>query len=126
MRSASPYVLVDNCQEAIEYYQGILGGEVKVLNEHAGNLLHAELHFGNGSYIHFAFKFKQEPVPGDMVKIILTFDTEDEMRNAYTSLSEEGKVTVEIQDTFFGALHAQVTDKYGVNWVMNYFKQQQA
>ncbi|RDU35949.1 hypothetical protein DRW41_15250 [Neobacillus piezotolerans] len=124
MKSASPYVLVDNCQEAIEFYQGILGGEVKVLNEHAGNLLHAELHFGNGSYIHFAFKFKQEPVPGDMVKIILTCDSEEEIKNVYNALSEGGKVTVELQDTFFGAIHGQVTDKNGVNWAMNYFKQQ--
>ncbi|WP_316570286.1 VOC family protein [Neobacillus sp. YIM B06451] len=124
MRSASPYVLVDNCQEAIEFYQGILGGEVKVLNEHAGNLLHAELHFGNGSYIHFAFKFKQEPVSGDMVRIILTCDSEEEIKNVYAALSEGGKVTVELQDTFFGALHAQVTDKIGINWAMNYFKQQ--
>ncbi|RHW41730.1 hypothetical protein D1B31_08445 [Neobacillus notoginsengisoli] len=124
MRSASPYVLVDDCQAAIEYYQGILGGEVKVLNEHAGKLLHAELHFGTGSYIHFAFKFKQEPVSGNKVSIILTFDTEEEMRNAYSALSEGGKVTVELQDTFFGALHAQVTDKNEIHWVMNFFKKQ--
>ncbi|VTS51451.1 Uncharacterised protein [Staphylococcus pseudintermedius] len=27
-----------------------------------------------------------------------------------------------LQKTFFGAIHGQVIDRYGINWVMNYFE----
>lgn len=121
MRSASPYVLVENCQAAIEHYQRLFGGEIKVLNEHAGVVMHAELHFG-GTHIHFSDTYKQTYTPGDVVKIILVLESEEEIRRVYEGLSDGGKVTVELQHTFFGALHGQVTDKNNIGWVLNYFK----
>jgi PhnB protein len=60
---------------------------------------------------------------GENVKIILQFENDNEIRTAYDSLKADGEVTVELQDTFFGALHGQVTDnKNKISWVLNYFK----
>lgn len=122
MRSASPFITVKSCREAIDYYQGVLGGEIRVLNEHGGKLMHAELHVG-GSKLHFADSMGR-PVrdEGDNVRIILDLETEEEMTRIFEALSEEGTVTVELQDTFFGALHGQVVDKHKVGWVMNHFR----
>ncbi|KAI7282712.1 hypothetical protein KC345_g3406 [Hortaea werneckii] len=53
MISASPYIIIENVQESVEYYQNVFGGEIKVLNEHNGKLLHAELHLGQ-TLIHFS------------------------------------------------------------------------
>lgn len=121
MKSASPFVIVDNCKEAIEYYQNIFGGEVKILNEHAGKLMHAELHLGS-SLIHFADSMGKVFSKGENVKIILQFEYEDEIKKAYQALSSEGQVVVELQETFFGALHADLTDKNNIEWVLNYFR----
>jgi PhnB protein len=31
MKIASPFVVVDNCKEQIEYYRSVIGGEIKIL-----------------------------------------------------------------------------------------------
>jgi PhnB protein len=123
MRSASPFVVVDNCKEAVEYYQGVFGGEIKVLFSQGEQWMHAELHVGGGK-IHFADTMGNAGAksPGENVKIILDMDSEEEMRKVFEALSKDGKVMIELQDTFFGALHGQVTDKHQVGWVMNYFR----
>lgn len=122
MKSASPFVYVANVSESIEYYQSVFGGEIKILNEHAGKILHAELHLGN-SLIHFSDTYGRRPI-SENVNIILQMESEDEIRNVYDSLIKDGgKTTVELADTFFGALHGQVSDKNNnINWVLNWFK----
>lgn len=121
MVSASPYIIIEHVQESVEYYKSVFGGEIKVLNEHNGKLLHAELHLGQ-TLIHFSDDYGKG-VKTEDVSVILGLDNEDEMRAIYEKLSSEGgQVKVELQKTFFGALHGQVTDgKNGITWVMNCF-----
>jgi PhnB protein len=35
-------------------------------------------------------------------------------------LSEGGNVTMPLQDTFWGAYFGMWTDKFGINWMVNY------
>lgn len=121
MISASPYIIIENVQESVDYYKSVFGGEVKVLNEHKGKLLHAELHLG-GAVIHFSDDYGKGRKT-EHVSILLTLDQEAELRSIYEQLAADGgKVMVELQKTFFGALHGQVTDvKNGITWVMNCF-----
>ncbi|MBD0383797.1 VOC family protein [Paenibacillus sedimenti] len=121
MKSANPFVVVNNCEEAIHYYRQIFGGDIKILNNHGGKILHAELHI-NGSMIHFSDSYGQNYAAGQNTKIILQFESEEEIRNVFETLLADGDATIDLQDTFFGALHGQVTDKYGIGWVMNYFR----
>ncbi|ALP36329.1 hypothetical protein E4V51_02490 [Paenibacillus sp. 28ISP30-2] len=121
MRSASPFVIVNDVQQTVDYYQSVLGGEIKVLNKQEDKLLHAELHLGS-SHIHFSDSYGK-PLRAQHVQIILDFDSEEELKQAYHALAEKGAVDVELQDTFFGALHGEVTDHLNhIGWVMNYFK----
>ncbi|TKH44606.1 hypothetical protein C1I60_09015 [Paenibacillus terrae] len=121
MRSASPFVIVNDVQQTVDYYQSVLGGEIKVLNKQEGRLLHAELHLGS-SHIHFSDSYGK-PLKAQHVQIILDFDSEEELKQAYHALAKKGTVDVELQDTFFGALHGEVTDYLNhIGWVMNYFK----
>ncbi|TWI58049.1 VOC family protein [Halalkalibacter nanhaiisediminis] len=127
MIKANPYLFVENCEEVIEYYRDILKGKIKnvqkadgmeAFKEHEGKYLHAELHLGE-SIIHFSDIFS-EVTKGDNVKITLECHSEDEIKRVYQSLLEGGQVSVELQETFWGALHANVTDKYGIGWLLNY------
>ena len=129
MKSASPYLFVENCQEVIEYYQEIFGGEImnvqltdgiEMFKGQGGKYLHAELHIGE-SRIHFSEVFGNVE-KGDNVKIVLEFESEDEIRKTYNLLVSDGHASVELQDTFWGALHANITDKYGIGWLLNFQK----
>ncbi|MNT10243.1 hypothetical protein D3C72_1450640 [compost metagenome] len=121
MISASPYVIIENVRESVEYYQSVFGGEIKVLNEHNGKLLHADLVLGS-SLIHFSDDYGRG-AKTENVSIIMALESEEELRGIYGKLVEDGgKVQVELQKTFFGALHGQVADsKNGITWVFNYF-----
>lgn len=121
MISASPYIIIENVQASVEYYKSVFGGEIKVLNEHKGKLLHAELQLGD-TLIHFSDDYGKGAKTTN-VSVILTLDNEEQMRSIYEKLiSDGGPVVVELQKTFFGALHAQVADsKNGITWVMNCF-----
>ncbi|WP_042198214.1 VOC family protein [Paenibacillus camerounensis] len=121
MISASPYVIIENVRESVEYYQSIFGGEIKVLNEHNGKLLHADLQLGQ-SLIHFSDDYGRGAKTAN-VSIIMALESEEELNGIYERLvSDGGKVQVELQKTFFGALHGQVSDcKNGITWVFNYF-----
>ncbi|GAA4712497.1 VOC family protein [Brevibacillus fulvus] len=123
MKQASPYLIVANVKDSLSYYHAVFGGEIKILQEHAGKILHAELHLGD-SILHFSDSYGREP-EAKQAKIMLQCDSEQEIRSIYEALKKEGEVTVELQDTFFGALHGQVTDKLnGIGWVLNFFKAQ--
>lgn len=122
MKSISPYIYVLDVEESLNYYKSIFGGEIKILFKNNNKIMHAELHIGN-YLIHFSDTFGKYPV-SENINIIIQFDSEEEIRKIFNNLlANEGKVNVELQDTFFGALHAEVVDgKNKINWILNFFK----
>jgi PhnB protein len=42
-----------------------------------------------------------------------------EIERLFTALGEGGKVTNELQDTFWNARFGSLTDRFGVNWMFN-------
>jgi PhnB protein len=121
MKSANPYVFVDNCEEVMDYYQSLFGGELtNIQKSDDGKCLHAELHLGN-SIIHFSDTYG-ETHAGDNVRITLECESAEEIKRVYDSLSKAGKITAELQDTFWGAIHANIVDRFGIGWLLNYQK----
>jgi len=57
---------------------------------------------------------------GNNVHISLEPDTKDETKRLFDVLSNGGKVTMELQDMFWGAYYGSCTDKYGVQWMVNF------
>jgi len=56
---------------------------------------------------------------GNNVHINLEPDTKVETKRLFQALSADGKVTMELQDMFWGAYYGSCTDKYGVQWMFN-------
>lgn len=52
--------------------------------------------------------------------ITLTPDSKAETKKLFDALSKGGKVTMELQDTFWGAYYGQCTDKFGIQWMFNF------
>lgn len=121
MKSASPYIFVDNCLEVIEFYRNLIGGEIlNVQKSEDGKCLHAELTVGT-SIIHFSDTFGQTQ-QGNNVRISLECDSEEEIRRVYQSLIVDGNITYELQDTPWGAVHANLVDQFGIGWLLSYQK----
>ena len=56
---------------------------------------------------------------GNNVHISLEPDTRAETKKLFEALSAGGKVTMELQDMFWGAYYGSCTDKFGVQWMVN-------
>jgi PhnB protein len=56
---------------------------------------------------------------GNNVSINLEPDSRDEAQRLFKALGEGGKIEMELQDMFWGALFGTLTDKFGVQWMVN-------
>ena len=56
---------------------------------------------------------------GNNVHISLEPDTRKESKKLFEALSAGGKVTMDLQDMFWGAYYGSCTDKFGVQWMVN-------
>lgn len=63
-----------------------------------------------------------KPIERQGYHLIQAFDQLAEQQRIYEALSEAENPHMPIQKTFFGAIYGQVTDRYGINWLMNYFE----
>ena len=57
---------------------------------------------------------------GNNVNLNLEPDSREEADRLFTALSEGGKVSMPMADMFWGAYFGSFTDKYGINWMVNY------
>ncbi len=56
---------------------------------------------------------------GNNVHLNLEPDTRDEARRLFDALAEGGNISMPLQDMFWGAYFGSLTDRYGINWMVN-------
>ncbi|AEY66486.1 VOC family protein [Clostridium sp. BNL1100] len=128
MKSIIPNISVNNCQEAMEFYKNVFGGELKnvkiadteeMFKGHEGKVMHSELHVGKNCVIYLTDIFGDKS-QSSHIQMILGMDSKQEIEKVYADLIKEGKAEYELQKTFWGAYHAVVRDKYGITWGLDY------
>ncbi|MGJ5913026.1 VOC family protein [Staphylococcus equorum] len=120
MMQLSPFIKVDDVDEAVNFYKNAFGGGEKILNETNGLRLHTELHVNATVILHISSTYGKE-WHNDNTNIILTFDDLEVQQQVYNALSKLGDPHMPLEKTFFNAMHGQVKDQFGVNWLMNCF-----
>jgi len=86
-------------------------------------IIHAELTIMAG-YVLMAtdapesMGFKMEH--GNNMHINVEPESKEETKRLFDALSAGGIITMPLEDMFFGAYFGSVTDKYGINWMLNY------
>jgi PhnB protein len=122
---------MENCKEAIEYYQTVFGGEIKnvqlsngieMFKGHEGKYIHSELHVNENCILYFVDVFGQKLINGNQIQINLELESEKEINEVYEALSKVGHVKMELQDTFWNSKYAIVADKFGIAWELNFPK----
>ena len=56
---------------------------------------------------------------GNNVHISLQPDSREETNRLFEALSKGGKISMPLQDMFWGAYFGSCTDKYGIQWMFN-------
>ncbi|HVV07554.1 MAG TPA: SRPBCC domain-containing protein [Puia sp.] len=59
-------------------------------------------------------------VRGNNMHICVEPSTREEAKRIFDELSAGGKVTMPLADMFFGSYFGELTDQFGINWMVNY------
>jgi len=134
-----PYLLFSgNCEEALNFYKEIFGGTIEGLSrwsemppnekgpqvtpETANRVMHATFRSPGVSFM------ASDASPGKTYgegPITLSLGTTDlaEAERVFNALAGGGNVEVPMTDMFWGAKFGMLTDKYGIDWMVNCHKQ---
>jgi PhnB protein len=120
-----------NCREAMEFYKSCFGGELytmkfseappemKMPKEAKDRILHSKLTVGSVELMASdnmpGLEFRQ----GNNFSVCVECSTREEQDMHVAAISRGGKVTMPLQDTFWGARFGMVTDKFGINWMFS-------
>ncbi len=63
-------------------------------------------------------------VRGNANNLMLLCASEDELRSLFVKLSAGGTVNAPVKVEFWGAIYGDLTDKFGVRWMLNHEKPQ--
>lgn len=128
-------------EEAFNFYKKIFNGEFTgnglrrfgdieapvgvppMSDEDKKLIIHAELTILGGHVLMAtdapeSMGFKMEY--GNNIHINLEPESKAETKRLFAALSEGGTVTMPLDDMFWGAYYGSFTDKYGINWMLNF------
>jgi PhnB protein len=128
-----------NCEEAFDFYKSTFGGDFSVLSRYkdipgaeeanhafaatdANKIMHIRLPIGQGATLMGSDRpaGEETAVFGDVFSISIAPDSEEEATRIFSELSAGGEVTMPLEKTFWNALFGTLTDKFGVQWMVNY------
>lgn len=129
------YLVFDgNCREAVLFYQEVFnthepkfmtfgdspdGPEQMRMPEYKDLIMHTRLVI-NDSTVMFSDNFPgMEYIVGNNITLAYVGKDADDVTAVYNRLKESGKVDMELQETFWSKLYAQVTDRFGIQWQLN-------
>ena len=142
MAAINPYLNFNgNTEEAFNFYKSVFGGEFLSLMRFKDNpdcgqmsesdkerIMHIALPIGKSDAIMATDSLEsmgQKLTIGNNFYIALAPDSKEEAERLFNGLSAGGKIEVPLQDMFWGAYFGAFADKFGVQWMVNYAKDQQ-
>lgn len=127
----NPYIsFQNNAKEALEFYQSVFGGELTTstfgeAGMSAGDsdrdlIMHGQLTTPNDLVLmasdtpsHMTY------APGASISVSLSGEDESELTSYWDGLSDGATVTVPLAKAPWGDTFGMLTDKYGIDWLVN-------
>lgn len=136
MAQVHPYLTFNgNCEEAFNFYKSVFGGdfpyagkfkdmpsEFPIADSEKDKIMHISLPIGDTVLMgsDWAEGCGPAPVFGNNFAVSINTESEEEATRIFNALSNGGRVTMPLEKTFWGALFGMFTDKFGINWMVNY------
>lgn len=138
MKAVNPYLIFNgNCEEAFNFYKSVFGGEFQYLGrfsempaseckdlpkEALNKIMHVSLPIGKETLLMGSdVNPNMEQVKfGQNISLSISTSSKEEAETVFNSLSKGGKVTMPLQDTFWGSYFGMLEDKYKFVWMIGY------
>ncbi|HTI90148.1 MAG TPA: VOC family protein [Puia sp.] len=125
------------CREVLTFYHKCLGGELtlqkvgespmaaQMSSEEAANILHGSLTKNGAPIIMGSDMMGARLKPGNSVAFCLNCSSDEEINEFFEKLSADGQVLTPLHQSFWGSTYGELTDKFGMLWMLNYTKNNQ-
>jgi PhnB protein len=121
------------CREAMNFYKDILGGKIQEMTlgespmakdfpDKKDLIMHSELSSDKITFFG-SDMFRDKAMIGDNVGMALNCESEEELMRVFDKLSKGGEVFMKPEKQYWGGIFGSVTDKYGVEWMLNFQEQ---
>ena len=133
MEAIVPYLNFNgNAAEALAFYSKALDGGVAfqqtygespmpVSDDQKNRIMHATFKAGDLTFMCCDTNDQMSAATaGTNVSLSLNFSDVKSIDKTFHALSEGGRVTMPLQDTFWGARFGMITDKFGFHWMFNH------
>lgn len=119
-----------NCEEALNFYKSAFDGDITQLGRYGDSpmespdevkdkIIHGRVQFGDVIIMASdAMNEKDFTRSGD-ISLSIECETADQLEKVFAKMAEGGKVTMPLQDQFWGARFGMLTDKFGIHWMFN-------
>jgi len=125
-------------EEAFNLYKSVFGGEFSNLQrmkdapnapemteEVANKILYMELPLGTSRIMGMDIPpHMPASVAGNNFMVMIDTESEEETTRFFNGLAEGGHVMMPLGNQFWGAFFGMVTDKFGIQWMLSYVKNQ--
>ena len=144
MAQINPYInFKGNCEEAFNFYKSVFGGEFPYVGRYkdmpqsdkgpAGDvdpnlIMHISLPISKETTLmgsDVGGEWAKHTVEGNNIQLSVNAESEDDASRIFNALSAGGQVKMPMEKTFWGAFFGMFTDKFGINWMVNYDYNQQ-
>lgn len=137
MKAVNPYLNFNgNTEEVFDFYKSVFGGEFAMVMRYGevqegsempsgaeDKIMHIALPLQNGSVLmgtdvleSMGHSLKE----GNNYFICLSLDNKEEGDELFAALAAGGKIDIPYQKQFWGAFHGQLTDKFGIQWMLDF------
>ena len=129
MLGVNPYIAYKgNCQEAIDFYKDALDAEL-LFSQTWGEspmtepgfedkIMHATIKVG-GSNIMMCDDPRAEAATGSNISLAIGLNDVDQAKIMFNNLADGGNVTMPLDKTFWAEAFGMLTDRFGINWMVN-------
>ena len=134
-----PYLnFLGKTEEALRFYERVLGGKLtefhrfgsipaqggfELTPEQKNLVMHVSLILPGGQMIMASDTIAgmgPQRVEGNNISISVDPDSRAEADRVFNGLAQGGTVTMPIADQFWGDYFGSLTDRFGINWMVNY------
>jgi PhnB protein len=141
MAAINPYLIFNgNCEEAFLFYKSVFGGEFPYMGrfkempssddpncppvsaEDGERIMHVSLPISEGVMLYGSDSSSQnnDVIIGNNFSISINAESREEADKLFNGLSANGIIIMPMNNTFWGAYFGMFTDKFGINWMMNF------
>lgn len=127
-----------NTEEAFNFYKSVFGGEFDYIGkfkdmppsedcppptpEDAERIMHVSLRISKETVLmgSDSTSLSGDVTFGNNFSVSINTDSREEADKLFNGLSAGGKVIMPMENAFWGAYFGMFTDKFGVNWMVNF------